>query len=147
MILEKINDDLKTAMRSKDENSLGALRMLKADIKNAEIEKKADLTDEEVLKVIAKKVKQVKDSIDSFRAGAREDLVAHEEKQLAVLAAFLPQQMPEEEVRAIVKAVIAETSATQKDFGKVIKDVLARAKGATDGGVVSKIAKEELAGK
>jgi uncharacterized protein YqeY len=138
MILDKINDDLKAAMRAKDENSLGALRMLKSDIKNAEIEKKAELLDEEVLKVIAKRVKQVKDSIDSFKTGGREDLVAHEEAQLAVLAAFLPQQMPEAEVRVIVKAVIAETSATQKDFG---------AKGATDGSMVSKIAKEELVGK
>jgi uncharacterized protein len=146
MITEKINEDLKSAMREKNELVLGALRQLKSEMKNAEIEKKGELTEEEALKVIAKKVKQHKDSIESFTAGGRADLVEHEQAQMAVLQAYLPAQMGEEDVRALVKAVIAETSATQADFGKVMKEVLARAKGQTDGSVVSKLAKEELAG-
>jgi uncharacterized protein YqeY len=144
MILDQINNDLKDAMRAKDEVKVSALRMIKSDIKNAEIEKKSELTDEEALKVVAKKVKQHKDSIESFAAGGRADLVAGEEAQMAILMNYLPAQMDEAAVRDIVKAVIAETSATAKDFGKVMKEVLVRAKGQTDGSVVSKIAKEEL---
>ena len=144
MTQEQLNEDFKAAMRAKDEVTVGALRILKAEIKNAEIEKKGELSPEELLKVVAKKVKQHKDSIESFKAGGRADLVEHEEKQMAVLQKYLPAQMGEDEVRALVKAVIAETSATQKDFGKVMKEVLSRAKGQTDGSVVSRLAKEEL---
>lgn len=146
MTLNQLNEDFKNAMREKNEVTVGALRILKSEIKNAEIEKGSELTEEEISKVIAKKVKQHKDSIESFKTGGRSDLVEHEEKQMAVLTAYLPKQMGEDEVRALVKAVVAETSATQADFGKVMKEVLARAKGQTDGSVVSKIAKEELAG-
>lgn len=144
MTFEQINNDLKDAMRSKNEVTLSALRMLKSDIKNAEIEKKSELTEEEVLKVVAKKVKQHKDSIDGFTTGGRPDLVEAERAQMEILQKYLPAQMDEAKVRGLVKAVIAETSATVKDFGKVMKEVLARAKGQTDGTVVSKIAKEEL---
>lgn len=144
MISEQINNDLKDAMRAKDEVKVSALRMLKSEIKNTEIEKKSELTDDEVLKVVAKKVKQHKDSMDSFATGGRADLVAGEQAQMEVLQKYLPAQMDEEKVRELVKAVIAETNATVKDFGKVMKEVLARAKGQTDGSVVSKLAKEEL---
>lgn len=147
MITDQINNDFKDAMRAKDELVVGALRILKSEIKNAEIEKKSELTEEEVMKVIAKKVKQHKDSIESFTSGGRQDLVDHEVKQMAVLAKYLPQQMGEDEVRALVKAVIADTNATATDFGKVMKEVLVRAKGQTDGSVVSKFVKEELAAK
>jgi uncharacterized protein YqeY len=147
MILEQINTDFKDAMRAKDEVKVSALRIIKSEIKNSEIDKKGELTEEEILKVIAKKVKQHKDSIESFKAGARPDLVDHEEQQMAVLMNYLPQQMGEDQVRELVKSVISETSATSADFGKVMKEVLARAKGQTDGSVVSKLAKEELSGK
>jgi uncharacterized protein len=146
MTLNQLNDDFKNAMREKNELAVGALRILKSEIKNAEIAKGGELTEEEISKVIAKKVKQHKDSIESFKTGGRADLVEHEEKQMAILANYLPQQMGEDEVRVLVKAVVAETGAKQSDFGKVMKEVLARAKGQTDGSVVSKIAKEELAG-
>jgi uncharacterized protein len=146
MTLNQLNEDFKNAMREKNEVAVGALRILKSEIKNAEIEKGGELAEEEISKVIAKKVKQHKDSIESFRAGGRSDLVEHEEKQMAVLMSYMPRQMGEDEVRALVKAVVSETGASQADFGKVMKEVLARAKGQTDGSVVSKIAKEELAG-
>lgn len=145
MLLDQINDDFKNAMRQKEELTLGALRILKSELKNAEIEKGSALTDAEVQKVIAKKVKQHKDSIASFNSGQRPDLADHEEQQMAVLARYLPQQMSEDEVRALVKAVIAETNATASDFGKIMKEVLARANGQTDGSVVSAVAKQELA--
>ncbi len=145
MTIASIDSDLKDAQKAKDETKLGALRILKSEIKNAEIEKRSELTEDEVLKVIAKKVKQHKDSIESFKSGGRQDLVEHEEKQMAVLMHYLPAQMSEDNVRALVKEVITAMDAKQADFGKVMKEVLAKAKGQTDGSVVSKIAKEELA--
>lgn len=144
MLLTQINDGLKQAMRDKDEIVLSALRNLKAEITNSELEKKTELSEEEILKVVAKKVKQHKDSIESFKSGGRNDLVEHEQQQMAVLAKFLPAQLSEDEVRAVVKDVISELQAKPSDFGKVMKEVLAKAQGQTDGTVVSKIVKEEL---
>jgi uncharacterized protein YqeY len=144
MILENIDQDLKGAMKEKNDTALSALRNLKAALKNAEIEKAAPLDEVESLKVIAKKVKQHKDSIESFLSGGRQDLVDVEIAQMKVLEKYLPQQMDEAQVRALVQAAIKDLSATPADFGKVMKEVIARAKGQTDGTVVSKIVKEEL---
>jgi uncharacterized protein len=144
MLFEQIDADLKQALRDKNELVVSSLRNLKAEVKNAEIEKHEPLTDEEVLSVLRKKVKQHKDSIDGFRSGNREDLVAHEQGQMEVLQKYLPAQMDESKVRELVKTVITDLSAKQSDFGRVMKEVLARAKGQTEGNVVSKIVKEEL---
>lgn len=141
---DKIDQEFKAAMRSKDENTVSALRNVKAEIKNVEIDKKRPLTDEEVLEVIAKKVKQHRDSIESFRSGGREDLVAHEERQMGILMQYMPQQMSEDEVRGITKEIVASLGATAKDFGRVMKEVMAKCKGRVDGSVVSKIVKEIL---
>ena len=145
MFLDQIDLDLKSAMKEKNEVTLSALRNLKAALKNAEIEKKEVLTDEEALKVVQKKVKQHKDSIDGFKAGGRQDLVATEQSQMQVLEKYLPKAMEESEVRAHVKAAISETSATVNDFGKVMKAVMVKVAGRADGSVISKIVKEELA--
>lgn len=147
MITETIDQDFKNALREKDEITVSALRNLKAEIKNIEIAKQKQLSEDEVLAAVAKKVKQHKDSIESFLAGNRADLIAHEEKQMAVLLKYLPKQMGEPEVRELVKQAIAELSAggAKPDFGKLMKEVMARAKGQTDGSVASKIVKEELA--
>lgn len=145
MLLEQIDQDLKTTLKEKNEVAVSSLRNLKAAIKNAEIEKKNQLTDAEVLSVIAKKVKQHKDSIESFKAGNREDLVLVEEKQMAVLQKYLPKQMDESELTSVVKQVIAEFNAQASDFGKVMKEVVAKVKGRADGSLISKIVKEQLA--
>ena len=144
MLIETIDNDLKAAMREKNEIALSSLRNLKSETKNAQIAKGSDLTDDDVLAVIKKKVKQHKDSIESFAAGSRNDLVEQEKSQMEVLMKYLPEQMSEAAVREIVKQVIIETSAAPTDFGKVMKESMARAKGQTDGSTVSKIIKEEL---
>lgn len=141
---DRIEADLIQALKSKDEIVLSSLRNLKAEIKNTEIEKQHTLSWEEVLEVVRRKVKQHKDSIESFTNGAREDLVAIEQRQMAVLVKYLPRQMAEDEVRNLVLQAVSDLSASQKDFGKVMKEVLSRAKGSTDGGTISKILKEEL---
>lgn len=144
MLLQQIDSDLTSALKAKDQIASSSLRNLKAEIKNTQIDKQRPLTDEEVLAVVRKKVKQHKDSIESFKSGGRSDLVETEEQQMAVLETYLPRQLPEDEVRTLVTNVILDLHATPSDFGKVMKEVLTRAKGATDGSVVSKIVKELL---
>src|SRR3989344_5513188 len=144
MIAQLIDQDLITALKAKNETATSALRNLKAAVKNAEIEKKATLTDDEVLKVIAKKVKQHKDSIESFVAGSRQDLADIELAQMKILEKYLPAQMSEDDARKIVKEVITSMNAQAADFGKVMKEVMAKAGGKIDGSVVSRLAKEIL---
>jgi len=141
---EQIDQDIKTALKEKNETAIDALRNLKAAIQNAGLEKKSELTEEEVLKTISKKVKQHKDSIESFNAGNRKDLADKEIAQMAYLEKYLPKQLSEDEVRKLVKDAIVKFSATSVDFGKVMKEVVAQAAGRTDGTVISKIVKEEL---
>ena len=144
MIAQLIDQDLITALKAKNETATSALRNLKAAVKNAEIEKKSALTDDEVLKVIAKKVKQHKDSIESFVAGSRQDLADIELAQMKILEKYLPAQMSEDDARKIVKEVITSMNAQAADFGKVMKEVMAKAGGKIDGSVVSRLAKEIL---
>lgn len=144
MLLDQIDLDLKTAMKEKNEVALSSLRNLKAALKNTEIEKQHALADDEAIAVIAKKVKQHKDSIESFTSGSRQDLVLLETAQMAVLQKYLPEAMSEEELSGIVKQVIADTGATAKDFGKVMKAVMVKVKGQADGTMISKIVKENL---
>ncbi len=147
MLIDQIDQDLKTALKEKNEVVISSLRNLKAAFQNATLDKtdsKEPMSDEDAMKLISKKVKQHKDSIESFKSGGREDLVAHEVSQMAVLEKYLPAAMSEEEVAKIVKSVIAESQATAKDFGKVMKDVVAKVKGQADGSVISKLVKENL---
>jgi uncharacterized protein YqeY len=113
-------------------------------MKNAEIEKKSALTDDDVRKVIAKKVKQHKDSIESFKLGSRQDLADLEMSQMAVLQKYLPREMTEAELRQTVKDIISLMNANLADFGKVMKEVVTKIEGRADGNIVSKIVKEEL---
>lgn len=139
-----IDQDFKQALLEKNEIAVSAIRNLKADIKNSEIEKKRALLESELQDLVKRKVKQHKDSIESFQAGGREDLVAREQAQMEVLLKYLPKQMDEAAVRSLVRQVFAELNSSTSDFGKVMKEVLKRAAGQTDGSIVSKIVKEEL---
>ncbi|MBI4049440.1 MAG: GatB/YqeY domain-containing protein [Candidatus Doudnabacteria bacterium] len=152
-----IDSDFKQALFDKNEIAVSAIRNLKADIKNAEIAAQTKsgraspteggqekLTESELLEVVRRKVKQHKDSIESFRAGNREDLVVREQQQMAVLLKYLPKQMDEAELRSLVGQVVIELGAKAQDFGKVMKEVMARTKGAADGSVISKLVKEIL---
>ena len=122
MLFEQIDADLKTAMKEKNEIAVSSLRNIKSALKNAEIEKKSALTDDEALKVLAKKVKQHKDSIESFKAGNRNDLADNEQSQMQLLEKYMPQQMNEQEVAAIVEKAISTLNATPADFGKLIAE-------------------------
>lgn len=144
MLTDQIDQDLKSAMKDKQEMAVMELRNLKSALKNYEIEKHTVLTDADVLQVLAKKAKQHKDSIESFQAGGREDLVAVEIAQMQVLEKYLPAQMSEAELAGIVKKTIAELTAGPADFGKVMKEVVSRVKGQADGTEILRIVKENL---
>lgn len=141
-IIEQIDERMKKAMVEKDELNLPLMRMLKSVIKNAEIEKKKELDDAEVIAVLEKQAKQRKDSIEQYETGGRKDLADHEKAELAVIEEFLPEKMSDEDIRAIVKKKVAEMSG--EDFGKVMGACMGELKGKADGGTVQRIVKEEM---
>ena len=143
-ILEKIESNLIEALKGKDENTSSVLRMLKSSIKNKEIELKREVTDEEVIEITSKEAKKRKDSISAYNDGGREDLAQKEEKEYAILATYLPEQMSEDEVKKIISKVVADNSFTQADFGKAMGMAMGQLKGKADGNIVGKVLKEVL---
>ncbi len=146
VLKEKIMDDVKTAMKSKDQLKLNALRFLQAAIKNREIELRPNaINEEEVLGVIKKMVKQRKESIEQYTAAARQDLVDQESLELQILEQYMPAQMGREQIEKLVAEVISSTGAKSvKDMGNVMKEVIARAKGSADNKTVSEVIKSKL---
>lgn len=143
----RITDDMKTAMRAKDTARLGTIRLLLAAIKQKEVDERADVDDAAVSGIVEKLIKQRKDSISQFQAAARDDLVAAEQAELAVLQAYLPEQLSAAEVEAAVAAAIAESGATSaRDMGKVMGLLKPRLAGRADMGQVSMLIKTRLAG-
>ena len=143
---DQIMADIKEAMKNKDQVRLGTLRFLNSAIKNKEIEARPkELTEDDVLSVIKKAVKQRKESIDQYQQAGRNDLAEKEESELKVLNDYLPEQMGREQVEALVAAVVTELSAdSMKMMGAVMKEVIARSGGAADNKVVSEVVKAKL---
>jgi len=143
---EQINEDMKTAMKARNAEKLAAIRLLQAALKQKEVDERIEITDDIVLAVIEKMLKQRKDSIEQYTAGKRLDLVAREEFEVGILSAYMPAQLSEDEVRAILDCVIAETEATTaKDMGKVMNALRAKVAGRADMGKLSAIVKARLA--
>jgi uncharacterized protein YqeY len=149
---EQLMDDLKDAMRQQDVTRRQAIRSVLAAIKQAETELDASgqrvvLDDDDILAVIAKLARQRQESIVEFQRGGREDLVAEEEADLAILETYLPQQLGPAEIEAEARQVIAEVGATgPQDMGKVMQPLMARLRGRADGRVANQIVRELLAG-
>jgi uncharacterized protein YqeY len=146
---ERINEDLKAAMKAGDKIRLEAIRAIKKDIIEKETaEKRAqrgELTPEEELEVLTAMVKRRRDSIEQFKQAGRTDLVDEETKQLAVIEQYLPAQLSEEEVKDVLKKIISQVGAVSaKDLGKVMGAAMKELKGKADGSMVQKIAKELL---
>ena len=143
---ERINTDISSAMKARDQTRLSALRMLKAAVMNKGIEKGHDLDDAEVLQVVASLVKQRRDSIEQFDKAGRTDLVAKETGEIKVLEQYQPPAASTDEIDAAVVAAIAETGATSaKDMGKVMKAVMPRLAGKTaDGKTVNEAVRKRL---
>ena len=147
MLKARLDGDIKAAMKDREAGKLrlSVLRMVKSAAKYLEIERKDELTDEDLLTVFVKEVKQRRDSIDEFKKGNRMDLVEASEAELAILQEYLPQQLSEAELRELVQAAVQETGAqSKKDMGKVMADLMPRTKGRADGKLLNRIVQEFL---
>lgn len=148
---EQIQKDITAAMKTRDEQRLSCLRMVKTALKHREIEKMAPLDEKESQQVLSTLIKQRKESIEQFTKGGRQEMADKEAAEIKVIEAYLPKAAGEEEILAGVKAVIAEMgSPTLKDMGTVMKNAMAKFSAAgmrVDGKVVSEVVKKELAGK
>ena len=147
MILKtQISEDMKTAMRAKDSERLGAIRLLLSAIKQREVDERIELTDADVIAVIAKMLKQRRDSIAAFESANRTDLADIEKFEVTVLQTYMPKQLSDEELNQIVTQVIADSGATgAKDMGKVVGLVRPLVAGVADMGKVSGLIKSRLA--
>ena len=144
MLIDKIREDLKTAMKARDAARVEVLRFLLSEVKNVGINEKRELDDGVVTAVLQKLTKQRREGMEQFRSAGREDLVKKEESELQVLQEYMPRQLSEEELETRVRAVITEVGATsRKDMGKVMKAAVERLSGAADGrriqGVVQRL--------
>jgi uncharacterized protein len=148
-LTERVQKDLIDAMRNKQELRLSTLRMVKAALKNKEIDKRSALDEKEELQVFSTLIKQRKDSVEAFEKGNRPELAKKEAEEIAIIEAYMPKALGEDDIVAAVKAAIAEMgSPTMKDMGTVMKNVMAKFSGArVDGKLVSDTVKKELAGK
>ncbi|MGG5792604.1 GatB/YqeY domain-containing protein [Bacillus nitratireducens] len=145
-LLGRLNDDMKQAMKNKQKEKLTVIRMVKAALQNEGIKLQHTLTEEEELTVLAREVKQYKDSLLEFKKAGREDLVDKLQSEIQILSAYLPEQLTEEELADIIKQVISEVGATSKaDMGKVMTAVIPKVKGKTDGSLVNKLVIQLLA--
>jgi len=142
---ERLMEDMKDSMKKGEQVRLSAIRMVRAGIKNKEIELGRELKDEDVVGVITSAIKQRKDSYTQFLNGNRMDLAEKEKKEIEVLSIYLPEQIGEDEIKKRLKEIISETgAATSKDIGKVMKILMPELKGKADGNLVNKIAREML---
>ena len=143
---QRLQDDMTAAMRSGDALRRDVLRMVLSSIYNIEKAKHVTLTEDEVLGVVTKEVKTRRESVDAFRKGGREDLAAKEEAEIAILNDYLPQQLSDEELRALVEQAVAESGATgARDLGKVMGVLSPRIRGRADGRTASGMVAQALA--
>jgi uncharacterized protein YqeY len=144
-LLKRFDDDLRTALKASESAKVSILRMAKAALKNRQIEKGRELTDDEILSVISSMVKQGREAQEQFSAAGRVDLARKEEQEVAILQAYLPQQLGRNELDRIILDAIKEASATTpQDMGKVMRVLMPRIKGVADGKYVNQRVKELL---
>lgn len=145
-LLERLNQDMKQAMKNKEKDRLSVIRMIKASLQNESIKLgKSELTEEEELTVLSRELKQRKDSLQEFENAGRSDLVEKAKAEIEVLSEYMPEQLSEEELLEIIKTTIAEVNAASKaDMGKVMGAVMPKVKGKADGSVVNKLVKDLL---
>jgi uncharacterized protein len=142
---DRLMADMQDAMRAGDTVRRDTLRLLRAAIRNREIELQRDATDEDVVEVISRQVKQRSESIEMFRQGGRQDLVDAEEAQKAILEEYLPQQLTQAEITAAVQEIVAEMGAADmRQMGAVMREAMSRLKGRADGRLVNQVVREIL---
>jgi len=139
MLADTIKTDLGKAMKAGDKQKVSCLRILLSAFKYKQVEAHRELEDQEALSVLRTQIKQVTDSLEQYRQGGRQDLVSEEQANLAILKSYLPQELGDDEIAAIAGRIIAETNATKKEFGLVMKKTVAEVAGRADGKRVSGI--------
>ena len=146
MLKEKLMEDLKSAMKEKNELRKNTVQMVRAAVLQVEKDKQVELDDEKIVEVIAKEAKKRKDSLADYEKSGRQDLIEQVKKEIEILNEYLPKQLTEEEITAIVKEVIANVGATSmKDMGTVMKEAKAKIGAAADGRTINEVVKKLLA--
>ncbi|MCM3705208.1 MULTISPECIES: GatB/YqeY domain-containing protein [Bacillaceae] len=144
-LLERLNEDMKQAMRNKEKEKLTVIRMIKASLQNEAIKLGEDLNEEQELTVLSREVKQRKDSLHEFEKAGREDLVEKIRTELQYVELYMPKQLSEDEVSKIVAETVAETGASSKaDMGKVMAAIMPKVKGKADGSLINKLVQQHL---
>lgn len=144
-LIERLNEDMKQAMKSQDRFRLSVIRMVRSSIKNAEIDRKRSLEDHEVLDILQRELKQRKESLQEYEKAGREDSVQNLNSEIDILQAYLPKQLTEEEIKAIVQETMLETGASSKaDMGKLMAALMPKVKGKADGRLVNQVAGQLL---
>lgn len=145
MLKQEIEQDAKEALKSGDRERLSTLRLLLAALGNEEIARQKPLTDEEVVAIVQRQVKQRREAVEAYQKGGREDLAQKEGEEIKTLSKYLPQQLSEEELKKIVEEVRKELPETEKNnFGKLMSQTMTRVKGKAEGNAVAKVVKELL---
>jgi len=142
---QRLYEDLKKAMKTKDEIRTRTLRLIISSIKTLEVEKMTEATDDDVFRVLSKECRKRVEAIEAYKKGGREDLVNEEQRELEIIKSYMPKQLSEEELKEIVKDVVEETgSSSIKDLGRVMKVLIPRVKGRADGKTVNDIVRQIL---
>lgn len=144
-LLSRLNDDMKTAMKAKDKESLQVIRMIKSSIQNEQIKESHDLTEDEELTVLSREMKQRRDSLHEFEEAGRDDLAEKVKSEIVIVEKYMPEQLSEDDIRQLVQEAITQTGASSvKEFGKVMGAIMPKVKGKADGNQVNAIVKELL---
>jgi hypothetical protein len=144
-LLERLESDMIKAAKARDSERLGAIRFVRSQTKNRQIELRRELKDEDVVEVLSRIAKQHRESIEQFQEGGRDELVKHERRQLSVVEEYLPAQLGEQELLEILSGVIEETGAAgPRDIGMVMKTIMPRVKGRADGKIVKALVQSRL---
>ena len=142
---ERFQEDLKSAMKSGDETAMSVLRLLRTRLKEAQVAKRDDLSEDEIYKAIATEIKKRKEAIDLFEKGGREDLAAREHKEIGVLEGYMPPKLSEAEIRELAAGAVAESGAeSSRDLGKVMKVLMPQVVNRAEGSLVRKMVKDLL---
>ena len=147
MLKQRIQDDVKAAMKAKDKSRLATLRLVTAALKQREVDERIELEDTQVLSILEKMIKQRRDSIAQYEKAGRNELAAQELSEIEIIQEYMPEALSEDEIGAMVEAVIAETgAASMKDMGKVMGQLKPKLQGRADMGQVSALIKQKLSG-
>lgn len=142
---QKLQEDLKSSMKNKDTNKKSVITLIRASIKQYEVDNRVELGDEEITDLIAKQLKQTRDSRDEFAKAGREDLVEKADAEIEILKEYLPQQLSEEELNEIVIATISEVGATSmKDMKQIMSSIMPKVKGRADGKLINELVRKNL---